>query len=168
MNCRALTLVELVMVLSLTGVLAAAGVGGFVGLADWRAAAGLRRLADDIRCARQTAIIAGVRVGWVFDPAAQAYELRRESEPADGAFAGAAMPHALTGGDWRVLLAEIGARRIASVRGTSANTIVFGPDGLPRNTAGQRVAANVVIRMTGQGRIVVERRTGVVRMEPTG
>ncbi|MGE0481418.1 MAG: Tfp pilus assembly protein FimT/FimU [Phycisphaerae bacterium] len=165
---RGLTLVEMVLVLSLTGVLAAVSVGGFVGFTDWRAATGLKRLADDIRFARQAAIIAGVRTAWVFDAARQSYELRREPDVASGAFGGAVLPHALTGGDWRVALAEIGAGPIVRVQGTTANTVVFGSDGLPRNVAGQRVGNNVVIRLIAGGRVVIERRTGVVRMEPGG
>lgn len=152
---RAVTLVELTLVIALTLILSAVAIGGLRGLRTWRAAAAVRRVQADLTFARNQALLSGRRTWCVFDLNSQSYELRQESQPGRDSPRTAAqswplLEHPATGRPWRVGIAELASDlRVSAIAGVDDAQFGFGPDGLPMQTSGAAVRSDIELTFVG-------------------
>jgi Tfp pilus assembly protein FimT len=161
-RARAVTLVELVLVIVLTLILASVAIGGLKGVQTWRAAAATRRVQADLTYARDLAMISSRRTLCTFDSSAGSYEIRQEAAPTHGLIIGSLVQHPLTGQPWSVLLADLGgAIAIDAVSGVSDESLGFGGDGMPLDASGQPVTGNVTVELSNGAEIVIHRGSGL-------
>ena len=158
---RAITLVELVVTISLTLILAAVSVGGLVGVQTWRAASAVRRVHADLSYARARAMLSSCRTLCTIDTGSQSYELRQEAQPGTGKIDGQLLTHPLREADWRVSLADLGGGlTMDKVQGLKGGALGFGAEGLPLQASGQVITKDVHIRFSTGARIVVHGGSG--------
>ncbi|HUU97941.1 MAG TPA: hypothetical protein VM487_19565 [Phycisphaerae bacterium] len=161
-RARAVTLVELVLVIVLTLILASVAIGGLKGVQTWRAAAAIRRIHADLTYTRNLAMISSRRTLCTFDSSADSYEIRQEAVPSQGQITGSLVQHPLTGQSWSVLLADLGgAVAIDTVTGVSDESLGFGGDGMPLDALGQPVTGDVTVGLSNAAEIVVYRGSGL-------
>lgn len=161
-RAHGVTLVELVLVIVLTLILASAAIGGLKGVQTWRAAAAIRRIQADLTYTRNLAMISSRRTLCVFDSSGDSYEIRQEAVPSQGPISGSPVLHPLTGQPWSVALAELGgAVGINTVTGVSNESLGFGGDGMPLDALGQPAAGNVTVELSNGADIVVYRGSGL-------
>ncbi|GEM_PF-3081947 len=143
---RALTLVELVLVLTLTLILSAAAIGGLRGVQTWRAAAAVRRIQADLQYARSLAMLSTRRTLCVFEPGNVSYQLQQEPSPASGNIAGQTIIHPVTDQPWQVVLSDLASNLTVSIS-PAQNPASFGFDtsGALVNAAGSVLAGDVVM-----------------------
>lgn len=158
----AFTLVELVLVIVLTAILAAGALGALRGLGRWRDAAALKRLVADLRHARSLAIFSGTRTMIVFDLNQQSWQLQRETAPASGAFRGSTITHPQTYRPWQVRLSDLAAGlRITSIDNAPRRRIGFDARGLPLDAGGALLRRSPVIRLNNGRSLTVYAGSGL-------
>ncbi|MEW6252977.1 MAG: hypothetical protein AB1716_20255 [Planctomycetota bacterium] len=156
---RGVTLVELVLVITLTLVLSAAAIGGLRGVQSWRTSAAVRRVQADLDYARSLALLSGRRTLCRFDLAASSYELQQEPQPASGVIQGSPLVHPLDGRAWQVALDDLAAELTVTLQPVlTASAIGYGTDGLPVDANGTAVGQDV--RLTFSNGAVLTLRSG--------
>lgn len=161
---RGLTLVELVVTMCITLILASAAIGGLLGVQSWRAARAAARLAADLSYARAYAMLTERRTLCTFDLPAQSYRLDAEPSPSTGALIVQPMRHPLTGENWEVQLAELGGLRITDLEAVDDGALGFGPDGLPLRASGSPIKKDVRISLSNGAQILVFGGSGVCQI----
>jgi len=156
------TLIELVAVLVIVAVLAAAVAPSLQAMADTRAAMAGKQLLADLTFARQRAVATGTRTWVLFDAGAETWSLLAE-DPSDPGRAGAATltdpadgrPYAITlGTDPFVGVA------ITAVAFDGADEVGFDWLGRPLNAEEAELAANGTVSLTGGHIVRVATGTG--------
>ncbi len=152
---RGMTLVELVVVLSLVGLLAVVAVPRFTGRDAVEMQAAVRRVAADLRWAQARAIATRVRHGVTFDPAAGRYTVYRDSPatPADD-FLRPGSP----------MRRDVAPAAMVAADFDGAPRVEFDSMGVPYGVSGELTAPGRVI-LAGGGEVdtvVVEPLTGRV------
>jgi len=160
-SSRGVTLVELVLVIVLTLILAAVAIGGFTGMQTWRAAAAARRTHADLTFARDLALLSSRRTLFVFGKSGESYEIQQEAVPSSGRIAGSVLEHPLTGQAWTVSLDELSAGLRVATGGLPEGGLGFGSDGMPLTDAGKPTRDDVVVRFNSGAQIVIESGTGI-------
>ena len=164
MSARGFTLVELVLVISILGILAWLAVPRVAGISDARLDAASARVAADLRFARGRAVAERTRYGLEFEPARDRYAVYA-SRPGSGIVDPADRSRAL-GIDFRGPSELHGVRiRAASFGGGSA--VAFDSFGVPRDASGRELARPglVVLELGGRSdSIEVAPMTGAVRV----
>lgn len=162
MRHRAFTLVELVLVVSLTLILSAGALAGLRGAQEWRSAAAVRRLQADFTYARNAALLSGRRTLCVFDAANGTYEIQQEAGAGQGRITGATLTHPATGQPWRVALASLATGLQIDVS-PATNRVSFGFDGtgMPVDRNGAALARDLTLTCTPGGVITLRAGSGL-------
>ncbi len=156
------TLVELVLVISLTLVLTAGAISGLRGVDTWRASSAVRRVQTDLQYARDLAVLSARRTLCVFDLDSMTYEIRQEPTPGGGAISGNVLAHPLTEQPWEVAVSGLsGGLRITSVSTVDPPTFGFGADGRPLDPAGTALRKDVGIRFSNGAALSVRAGSGL-------
>ena len=163
---RGVTMVELVMVISISMILAAVSIVGFQGVQSWRAASAVKRLRADFRHARNLAMLSSRRTALVIvDEAAMTYELRQEAAPSAGSRSLSVLTHPVTGQDWSVTLGGIAAGlSLQSNNGPSDGVIGFDADGMPIDSGGALWGGDIDLLFSTGAAIHVAWRTGIAEV----
>jgi prepilin-type N-terminal cleavage/methylation domain-containing protein len=135
------TLTELVMVIVLTLILAAASIAGLQGIGTWRSAAAVRRVQADVFYARNLALLSSRRTLCVFHTGSDTYEVQQEASPASGSISAAVIDHPLTGEPWQVALPDLCAG--LGISSAPTPTFGFGIDGCPVSMSGSRISSDI-------------------------
>ena len=157
------TLVELVLVISLTMILASAALGGLRNMTRWRMSAAVGRVQSDLLYARDLAMLSARRTWCEFDLRGQAYELGQEPAPASGAIASKPIAHPLTGDTWRVTLAELAdGLTVAS----DDPEFGFAADGVPVDASGRWLGSSgAEVRFSNGATLTVAGGTGLPEVQ---
>ncbi|MBN2445852.1 MAG: prepilin-type N-terminal cleavage/methylation domain-containing protein [Phycisphaerae bacterium] len=159
---RGLSLVELVVTISITLILASVSIGTFVGVNAWRESTAIRRVHADLSFARARAMLSGCRTLCEFDLGKQAYELSREPQPGTGKLSTKPLKHPQDGLTWRVNLADLASGvRIKGLSGIGGNAIGFGADGLPIASNGKTLGNDIEIRFNTGAQITLAADSGL-------
>ncbi len=162
MKRAALTLVELVLTMSLTLILASVAIGALVGVQTWRQTAGVRRIAADIAYARAEAMLSGRRTMCRFNLGMQEYTLLQEAQPATGKIDGAVMNHPGDETPWQIRASELGSDlSLHALHGVDGRTFGFATTGLPVNENGHPLRQDVRLDLSNGVQVVVRGETGV-------
>jgi Tfp pilus assembly protein FimT len=156
---RAMTLMELVVVIVLTLILSATAIHGFSGLGEWRATAAVRRVHADVLHARQEALLSGRRTVCVFNPATDTYEIRQESSPGVGSISASVIDHPLTDAPWQVELSKMGGG--VGISSAPTPTFGFGSDGTPIDTSGARIKRDIGVTFSSGAKLIVRAGSGL-------
>jgi prepilin-type N-terminal cleavage/methylation domain-containing protein len=160
----AFTLVELLVVITLTLILAGAAVGTLSGATTWRTRAGVRRIEADVACARSYALLTGCRTLWAYTTSTATYELQQEQAPRTGAISATVINHPLTSAAWRVRVSDLGGLQISSFGSLGATSFGFGADGRPISTAGAVLSNNVDITFQNGTVLTIYAGSGVAEV----
>ncbi len=163
---RGVTVVELVMVIVVTMILAGASIAGLNGVQAWRAAAAVKRLYADCGFARNLAMLSARRTALVIvDEASMSYELRQEAAPGVGALVTTPLTHPVTGQDWRVVLGSVATGlSLLSSNGPAGGVIGFDADGLPIDGGGAHWNADIDLVLSSGATIGIEQQTGIAEL----
>lgn len=162
MRPRAFTLVELVLVISLTLILSAGALIGLRGTQNWRAAAAVRRLQADFTYARSAALLSGRRTLCAFDAGNGAYEIQQEASPGSGAITGVTLTHPATGQPWRVVLANLASGLQVDVSpATSRAFFGFEVTGMPVDSSGAALTRDLVLTCRPGGVLTLRAGSGL-------
>lgn len=161
-RARALTLVELVVTISVAGILIAASIGGLMGVQTWRAASAVRKIQADLSYARARAMLSERRTLCTFNTGAQRYELAQEPQPATGTIKAQIMPRPLDDEPWRVRLANLGGGiELKGLSGLNNGELGFAADGCPVGASGKPIGKDARIRFSSGAQIVVRAKSGL-------
>ncbi len=162
---RAFTIVELVLVITVSVILSAVAIGGLLGYDSWRSAAAVKRIQADLLYARQLAMQSQRRTLCVFDTGAQTYALQQEATPGSGAVTGASLTHPLTEANWSVAMSGLSASlTVSSVSGASGNTFGFDANGMPIESTGAAVSGDVDVTFSDGVKLRVAQHTGIAEI----
>ena len=163
---RGVTLVELIVVISLTAILAGVSIRGFGGVQAWRAAAAAKRFHADCLHARNLAILSSRRTAIVIvDASGMVYQLQQEAAPAEGTLLTTPLTHPLTGQDWQVALGSLASGlSLQSNDGPPGGVIGFDSDGLPIDANGALWNADVNLSLSSGVTIEIEQYTGIAEL----
>ena len=162
----AVTIVELVMVIIVTMILAGASIAGLNGVQSWRAAAAARRLHADFAYARNLAVLSSRRTALaIVDKATLTYELRQEAVPATGALVASVLTHPATGKDWSVTLGGLASGlSLQSSDGPANDVIGFDADGLLIDSSGGQWNGDISLSLSSGATINLTQATGVAEL----
>ena len=164
MSPRGFTLVELVLMISIIGILAYLAVPRVAGISDARLDAASVRIATDLRYARGRAASDRERFGVAFDPARDRYAVYASrpgtpvTDPADRS-----RP---LGVDFRAP-SELHGVEIESAAFGRGSTVAFDSWGVPRDAQGRELSAPGLVVLSLGGRsdtVEVAPSTGAVRV----
>lgn len=152
------TLPELIAVLIVAAIVAAAAIPSLAGAGNARAGHAARLLLRDVTHAREHAIATAVPVWVVFDPAADSCAVLAEDPASPGRAGAAAITDPATG---QPLARTLNTGEFA---GVGIDSAVFGPGpelgfdwlGRPLATGGAALAAQGLVVLTGNHRLTVE------------
>ncbi len=163
---RGVTVVELVMVIVVTMILAGGSIAGLNGVQEWRSAAAVKRLHADCGFVRNLAMLSARRTALVIvDQASMTYELRQEAEPGVGALVTSPLTHPITGQDWRVVLGSVATGlSLLSNSGPSGGVIGFNTDGLPIDASGALWNADIDLSLSSGATIAIEQQTCIAEL----
>jgi Tfp pilus assembly protein FimT len=141
---RALTLVELVMVITLTMILTAAALAGLRGVQTWRASATVRRVQADVDYARNLALASGRRTLCRLNAGGTQYEIQQEPTAGTGTVNAVTLTHPFTDQAWLVVLNNLAiGEQIVLTPTLSPPTFGFAPTGLVIRADGTTLTGEV-------------------------
>jgi prepilin-type N-terminal cleavage/methylation domain-containing protein len=161
------TLPELTVVIVITAIIAASAAPSLVNLSDSRAALAGRQALRDLTFARQRAIATGTPAWVVFDASAETWSVMSENPNSPGR-AGATTLNDLATGRPYIQALNAGAFpgvQIVSVDIAGAAEVGFDWLGRPLNSAGNPLASQGTVTLTGGHAITIEPGTGYVRYQ---
>ncbi len=163
---RGVTIVELVMVIVVTMILAGASIAGLNGVQAWRSAAAVKRLHADFGFVRNLAMLSTRRTALVVvDQASMTYELRQEAAPGAGTLVTTPLTHPVTGQDWRVVWGSVATGlSLLSNSGPAGGVIGFDADGLPIDASGTLWNADIDLSLSSGATIAIEQQTGIAEL----
>lgn len=162
MRSRGFTLVESIMVIVLTMILATVALAGLRGTQTWRASAAVGRVQSDLLYARSAALLAGRRTLCVVDTVQNVYTLQQEASPATGAIVGVVLDHPVTGTPWRVALGDLATGLTISFSpALNPTEIGFDATGMPINRAGTPLANDIAMRLGSTGTVTLRAGSGL-------
>jgi type II secretory pathway pseudopilin PulG len=157
-------LIELVAVMVIVAILAAAAVPSLDAMADTRGAMTAKQLVRDLTYARQRALASGSVTWVVFDAAADTWSVLAEDPAAPGRTGATVLTDAASG---RSLVQQLNAGSFIGVSIVSVDIdgdaeIGFDWLGAPRNAAEADLAAAGTITLTGNHAVTIAQTTGHV------
>lgn len=164
-DCRCgFSLVEVIVVIVLVGIMAAAAVPSIASMSAARSAAAARQLTRDLTFTRQQALARGVTTWMVFNTATEQYSLLAESVQSPGRNNAAALTDPATGrafvqsyvhGEYdQVNLQSV------SIGGVTGTDLGFDWLGRPVNSSGTLLTAASTIILSGGVSVTVTAETG--------
>jgi Tfp pilus assembly protein FimT len=157
-------LIELVAVMVIVAILAAAAVPSLDAMADTRGAMAAKQLVRDLTYARQRALASGSVTWVVFDAAADSWSVLAEDPAAPGRAGATVLTDAALG---RSFVQQLNVGSFVGVEIVSADIdgdaeIGFDWLGAPRNAAEAELAAAGTVTLTGNHVVTVAAATGHV------
>ena len=156
------TLVELVLVITLTFVLTAAAIAGLHGVQSWRASAGVRRIQSDIMYARNLALLSARRTLCVFDSQSTSYEIQQESSPGSGPLVASVIDHPLTDDPWQVTVQDLASGlAITSSLALDPPVFGFGSDGVLVDSSGSFISKDLEVAFNNGAKLAIYSGSGL-------
>lgn len=159
------TLIELVVVMLLTAILAASAIPAISSISNTRQIVAAKTLQHGVTLARQNAVATGMRTWVVFDATAETWSVLVEDPQNPGRTNAKAMTDAATGHDFLEQLdtGDFSNVQIISAAFDGGSEIGFDWQGRPLNDAENDLAANGLVVLSGNHRITVEVETGHIQ-----
>lgn len=156
---RAFTLVELMLVIAMTAIVAGMAAGGLKSVRSAQKSNAVRRVQADLTYARDRAMSTGCRTQWALVKAAQAYELRAESAPASGTIS-AKVIKLPSGAAWHVALRDLAAGlSVSKLTAANSNAVFFAAAGNLINKSG-KPAGDATVKFNSGAIIAISSTTG--------
>ncbi len=159
------TLIELVVVMLLTAILAASAIPAIGSITNTRQTVAAKTLLHGVTLARQNAVATGTRTWVVFDDATETWSILVEDPQNPGRTNAALMTDVATGHEFSEQLdtGDFSNVQIISVAFDGGAEIGFDWQGRPLNDAENDLAANGLVVLSGNHRITVEVETGHIQ-----
>lgn len=156
------TLPEMVVVMTISAILAATAAPSMLNLSSTRAAVAARQLVRDLTFARQRSIATGIRHWVVFDTSAQTWSVLTENPESPGRAGAAPMNDLATGRPFLQALnaAPFTGISLANVSIGAGSEIGFDWRGKPLNSSQAALAADGSITLTGGVGVTIRANTG--------
>jgi prepilin-type N-terminal cleavage/methylation domain-containing protein len=156
------TLPEMIVVMSITAILAATAAPSLLNLSTTRSAAAARQLVRDLTFARQRSIATGTGHWVVFNTSTQTWSVLVESTTSPGRSGATALNDLATG---RSFVQNVNAAEYAGVQITSASIgggmeVGFDWRGKPFNASSAALTSDGTVTLTGGRTVTVKGNTG--------
>ena len=155
------TLVELVAVMVLAGILAAATFPALGSIAAAKAAGVQRQIQRDLTFARERAVNTGVRTWVVFDVQGNSYSVLAEPEGSPGRANAAVISDAATGRMYRIGLGNEAGASLVSANIAGASEVGFDWRGRAVTSGGVSLSAAGVVTITGGKTVTIRPGSGL-------
>lgn len=161
-------MMELVVVVVITGIMAAVAVPAMSTTPTMRARVACRELARDLAYARERAVSTGVGHWVVFDAALNTYDLLVENPSSPGRAGAAAFTEPSTGNAFHRALStgDYAGVDLLSASIGSGSEVGFDWMGRPVDTTGSPLTAQAVATLSGGQSVTIEPGTGLVGFAP--
>lgn len=164
---RGFSLVELIAVVLLLSIMAAAAVPAVSRAAEQRAAAGVELVARDILYARDSASSSGLGTWLAFDTAQQRYTVYRENRTNLGRAGRQVAADPATGLDFivRFGVGDLSGLTLTAFSAGTGSEIGFDWQGRPKNQNEAALSSNAVVGLSNGRQIVIDAASGAVSIQ---
>lgn len=156
------TLPELIVVMTITAIMAASAAPSLLNLGSTRSAAAARQLVRDLTFARQRSIATGTRHWVVFNTSAQTWSVLIENTASPGRAGATALNDFATGRPFVQTMntAPFTAISLTAVSIAGSNEVGFDWRGKPLNASEAALSTDGTITLTGSRTVTIKANTG--------